>query len=56
MAIWLFTSAVLEGRPIEIFNHGAMYRDLKQIDDIVFAACSRAGPDHTTSGQIPRVS
>jgi UDP-glucuronate 4-epimerase len=35
MAPWLFTSAVLEGRPIKLFNGGAMQRDFTYIDDIV---------------------
>ncbi len=35
MALWLFTSAILEGRPIRLFNRGAMQRDFTYIDDIV---------------------
>jgi len=35
MALWLFTSAILEGRPIAVFNHGRMRRDFTWIDDIV---------------------
>ncbi|MEO5865646.1 MAG: NAD-dependent epimerase/dehydratase family protein [Sphingomonas sp.] len=35
MAVWLFTAAVLEGRPIKVFNHGKMQRDCTYIDDIV---------------------
>jgi len=35
MALWLFTSAILEGRPIKVFNQGEMYRDFTYIDDIV---------------------
>ena len=35
MAPWLFTSAILAGRPIKIFNQGAMQRDFTYIDDIV---------------------
>ena len=35
MAMWLFTDAVLEGRPIRLFNHGRMRRDFTFIDDIV---------------------
>ena len=31
----LFTSAILEGRPIDVFNHGKMQRDFTYIDDIV---------------------
>jgi UDP-glucuronate 4-epimerase len=35
MAMWLFTSAILEGRPIAVFNNGAMRRDFTYVDDIV---------------------
>ncbi len=35
MAYWLFTDAILAGRPIEIFNHGRMARDMTHVDDIV---------------------
>ncbi|WP_256581656.1 NAD-dependent epimerase/dehydratase family protein, partial [Pseudomonas sp. MPR-R2A7] len=35
MAMWLFTSAILEDRPIQVFNHGDMRRDFTYIDDIV---------------------
>jgi UDP-glucuronate 4-epimerase len=35
MATSLFTRAVLEGKPIEVFNHGKMQRDFTYIDDIV---------------------
>lgn len=35
MAIFLFAKAILEGRPIDVFNHGKMKRDLTYIDDIV---------------------
>ena len=35
MALFLFTKAILEGRPIEVFNHGNMVRDFTYIDDIV---------------------
>jgi UDP-glucuronate 4-epimerase len=35
MAAWKFTAAVLEGRPIDVFNHGDMRRDFTYIDDIV---------------------
>lgn len=34
MSPWLFTSAILEGRPIDVFNHGRMQRDFTFIDDI----------------------
>ena len=35
MAMFLFTKAILEGRPIDVFNHGKMRRDFTYIDDIV---------------------
>jgi len=35
MAMWLFTKAMLNGHPIEVFNHGNMRRDFTYIDDIV---------------------
>jgi UDP-glucuronate 4-epimerase len=34
MSPWLFTSAILEGRPIDVFNMGKMQRDFTFIDDI----------------------
>ena len=34
MSPWLFTSAILAGRPIDVFNHGRMQRDFTFIDDI----------------------
>ncbi len=34
MALFLFTRAMLEGRPIDVFNHGKMRRDFTYIDDI----------------------
>ena len=35
MALFLFTKAILEDRPIEVFNEGKMRRDFTYIDDIV---------------------
>jgi UDP-glucuronate 4-epimerase len=35
MAIWMFTKSILEGRPIQLFNHGKMRRDFTYIDDVV---------------------
>jgi UDP-glucuronate 4-epimerase len=35
MALFLFTKAILEGKPIEIFNNGQMKRDFTYIDDLV---------------------
>ena len=35
MALFLFTKAILEGRPIDVFNNGEMRRDFTYVDDIV---------------------
>jgi len=35
MALFLFTKAILEGKPIDVFNHGKMKRDFTYVDDIV---------------------
>lgn len=35
MALFLFTKAILEGQPINVFNYGKMQRDFTYIDDIV---------------------
>lgn len=35
MAPWLFTEAILEGKPIQVFNQGNMMRDFTYIDDVV---------------------
>ncbi len=35
MALFLFTKAILAGKPIDVFNHGKMQRDFTYIDDIV---------------------
>jgi UDP-glucuronate 4-epimerase len=35
MALFLFTKAILEGRPVDVFNNGQMQRDFTYIDDIV---------------------
>jgi UDP-glucuronate 4-epimerase len=35
MALFLFTKAILENKPIDVFNHGNMQRDFTYVDDIV---------------------
>jgi UDP-glucuronate 4-epimerase len=35
MAVYIFTKAILEGRPIDVYNNGDMERDFTYIDDIV---------------------
>ena len=46
MMPWLFTDAILAGRPIKVFNEGQMRRDFTYIDDIVAGviACLDAPP------------
>ena len=45
MALFLFTKAILEGRPIDVFNHGKMRRDFTYVDDIVEGVIRTS--DHT---------
>ena len=35
MAVWKFTDAILNGRPIQVYNQGNMRRDFTYVDDIV---------------------
>ena len=35
MALYKFVDAILDGRPIDIYNHGEMYRDFTYVDDLV---------------------
>ncbi|MGD0539611.1 MAG: NAD-dependent epimerase [Verrucomicrobiota bacterium] len=57
MALFLFTKAILEGRPIEVFNQGRMRRDFTYIDDIVEGVVRTADrlpqPDPDWSGDRP---
>ncbi|MBX7490280.1 NAD-dependent epimerase [Helicobacter turcicus] len=57
MALFLFTKAILEGRPIDVFNHGEMLRDFTYIDDIVEGVVcvidNNAEPNAEWSGKAP---
>ena len=46
MALFLFTDAILNGRPIQVFNHGRMQRDFTYIDDIVEAVAQLVERPH----------
>jgi UDP-glucuronate 4-epimerase len=35
MALFLFTKAIIDGKPIQVFNNGEMQRDFTYVDDIV---------------------
>ena len=37
LAFYKFVAAILEDRPIDIYNHGEMYRDFTYVDDLVRA-------------------
>lgn len=57
MALFLFTQAILAGRPIDVFNQGNMRRDFTFIDDIVEGVvrvmAKPAAPDPEWSGERP---
>lgn len=48
MALFLFTKAMLEGKPISIFNNGEMTRDFTYVDDIVKGVVSVIDKPPTT--------
>ncbi len=57
MALFIFTKAILTGRPIDVFNHGRMQRDFTYIDDIVSGVIKvhdqAAQPNPEWSGDRP---
>ena len=57
MALFLFTKAILEDRPIDVFNFGGMKRDFTYIDDIIEGVVRVidlvAGQDPSWSGDAP---
>ncbi|MDD2115045.1 NAD-dependent epimerase/dehydratase family protein [Pseudomonas asiatica] len=54
MAPFKFTRAMLEGRPIEVYNNGLMGRDFTYIDDIVESIVRlRLKPPLSAEGQPP---
>jgi UDP-glucuronate 4-epimerase len=57
MALFRFTRAILEGRPIELYNEGRMRRDFTYIDDVVTATLALAkrppAPHPPTPGRDP---
>lgn len=57
MALFLFTKAALEGKPIKVFNNGEMRRDFTYIDDIIEGVVRvidhPASPDPLWSGKTP---
>ncbi len=57
MAMWIFASAILAGKPIKLFNHGNMRRDFTFVDDVVESVVRLvdrpAAPDPDYSTQNP---
>ncbi|GFO70709.1 NAD-dependent epimerase [Geomonas limicola] len=57
MALFMFTKAILEGRPIDVFNYGKMQRDFTYVEDIVEGVCQVLervpGGDPAWSGCAP---
>ena len=59
MALFLFTKAILEGRTIDVYNHGEMVRDFTYVDDIaqgvvrVLDRPATADPDFDASRPDP---
>lgn len=60
MALFLFVKAALEGKTIDVFNHGKMLRDFTYIDDIVEGVCrviySPPSPRPDWNGSDPSTS
>lgn len=50
MALFIFTKAIIEGKPIEVFNNGEMERDFTYVDDIV------EGIFRIMTGQSPQIN
>lgn len=53
MALWLFTEAILAGKPIRVFNHGDMHRDFTYVDDIVTGVVASLDHPAADDGQTP---
>ncbi|MGO9304692.1 MAG: NAD-dependent epimerase [Candidatus Korobacteraceae bacterium] len=60
MALFLFTRAILEDKPIDVFNHGKMRRDFTYIDDLVEGLVRILGripqPNPAWNGECPDCS
>ena len=51
MAVFKFTKAIIEGKPIEVFNHGKTRRDFTYIDDAVQGVLRVLDTPATANGQ-----
>lgn len=52
MAMFLFTDAILNKRPLKVFNHGQLSRDFTYIDDIIQGIVKLIAATHTTPYQL----
>lgn len=55
MALYKFVDATLEGRPIDVYNHGDMYRDFTYVEDLVrgIRLLMDAVPQRPATGEVP---
>ena len=55
LALYKFVDAILDGRPIDIYNHGDMYRDFTYVDDLVrgIRLLIDAVPERPADGVVP---
>src|SRR3989338_4436296 len=62
MSLFLFTKAILEGKPIDVFNYGKMKRDFTYIEDIihgivrVIESVPKADPNWNSDNPVPSTS
>jgi len=62
MALFKFTKAIFEDKPIDVYNHGKMQRDFTYVDDIVTAMTRlmdhipQANPNWDSNAQDPSTS
>jgi UDP-glucuronate 4-epimerase len=55
LALYKFVDAILDDRPIDIYNHGNMYRDFTYVDDLVRAIrlLIDVVPERPSDGTVP---
>jgi UDP-glucuronate 4-epimerase len=54
MAVWLFTQAIFEDRPVRLYNHGHMRRDFTYVDDVIEAVVRLIeAPPAATAAEAP---
>ena len=57
MAMWLFTAAIMDGKPLKLFNNGRLRRDFTYIDDVTEAIIRLVkrppAPNPSWSGDTP---